>query len=235
MCMRSRTTDAQLASNHAAGGLTGNRHRRRPGRRAAKARAGSRARPSPLSQSHGTRVESNRCSLRLQLPPRRQPPRSHRRRSPTPVVAPYRDPVAQQVGQLERRMQQIEESSQRRERSMLRAIGAIQDRSATLAPTARRRAAATPAASQQPAAAARDACDRRTPPARSSRAATRERPPRRRRRQRSRSTFKTPTSAPSWRCSAARPASTSWPARASPARSPPTSTASMSKRRWPRS
>src|SRR4051812_8362463 len=39
-----------------------------------------------------------------------------------PVVAPYRDMVAQQVGQLEETLQQIQESSQRRDRSMLRAI-----------------------------------------------------------------------------------------------------------------
>jgi type IV pilus assembly protein PilQ len=45
----------------------------------------------------------------------------------SPVVAPYRDPVAQQVGQLEDTIQQIQESSQRRDRSMLRAIEAIQD------------------------------------------------------------------------------------------------------------
>src|SRR5688572_16790888 len=44
-----------------------------------------------------------------------------------PVVASYRDPIAQQVGQLEDALQQVEESAQRRDRSMLRAIGAIQD------------------------------------------------------------------------------------------------------------
>jgi type IV pilus assembly protein PilQ len=45
----------------------------------------------------------------------------------TPVVAPYRDPVSRQVGQLEETLQQFEESSHRRERSMLRAIAALQD------------------------------------------------------------------------------------------------------------
>jgi type IV pilus assembly protein PilQ len=45
-----------------------------------------------------------------------------------PVVAPYRESVARQVNQLEDTLQQIEESSQRRERSMLRAIAAIQDK-----------------------------------------------------------------------------------------------------------
>jgi type IV pilus assembly protein PilQ len=46
---------------------------------------------------------------------------------PAPVVAPYRDPVARQVGQLEESIQQLEESSHRRERSLLRAIAAIQN------------------------------------------------------------------------------------------------------------
>ncbi len=46
----------------------------------------------------------------------------------SPILAPYRDPVAKQVGQLEDTIQQLEESSQRRDRSMLRAIAAIQDR-----------------------------------------------------------------------------------------------------------
>jgi type IV pilus assembly protein PilQ len=46
----------------------------------------------------------------------------------TPVVAPYRDLVARQVGHLEESLQELEESSHRRERSMLRAIAAIQDR-----------------------------------------------------------------------------------------------------------
>src|SRR6478672_8958134 len=45
-----------------------------------------------------------------------------------PVVAPYRDPVARQVGQLEETLQELEESSHRRERSMLRALAAMQDR-----------------------------------------------------------------------------------------------------------
>src|SRR6478752_6162345 len=45
-----------------------------------------------------------------------------------PVVAPYRDPVARQVGQLEETLQELEESSHRRERSMLRALAALQDR-----------------------------------------------------------------------------------------------------------
>lgn len=44
-----------------------------------------------------------------------------------PVVAPYRDPVAKQVGQLEETLQQLEETSQRRERSMLRAIENLQN------------------------------------------------------------------------------------------------------------
>jgi type IV pilus assembly protein PilQ len=47
---------------------------------------------------------------------------------PQPVVAPYRDTVARQVGQIEESILQLEESSHRRERSMLRAIAAIQDR-----------------------------------------------------------------------------------------------------------
>src|SRR5262245_51114689 len=46
---------------------------------------------------------------------------------PAPVVAPYRDPVARQVGQLEESIQQLEESSHRRARSLLRAIAAIQN------------------------------------------------------------------------------------------------------------
>src|SRR3954468_8073645 len=33
---------------------------------------------------------------------------------PAPVVAPYRDPIARQVGQLEETMQELEESSHRR-------------------------------------------------------------------------------------------------------------------------
>jgi type IV pilus assembly protein PilQ len=45
-----------------------------------------------------------------------------------PVLAPYRDRVAQQVDQLEDTIQQLEESSHRRQRSMLQAIEAIQDR-----------------------------------------------------------------------------------------------------------
>jgi len=45
-----------------------------------------------------------------------------------PVVAPYRDPVARQMGQLEETLQELEESSHRRERSMLRALAAMQDR-----------------------------------------------------------------------------------------------------------
>lgn len=45
-----------------------------------------------------------------------------------PILAPYRDLVAQQVGQLEETLQQIQESSQRRDRSMMRAISEIQDR-----------------------------------------------------------------------------------------------------------
>lgn len=45
-----------------------------------------------------------------------------------PVVAPYRDPIARQVGQLEDSIQQLEDSSYRRQRSMLQAIEAIQDR-----------------------------------------------------------------------------------------------------------
>jgi len=45
-----------------------------------------------------------------------------------PVVAPYRDLVARQVGHIEESLQELEESSHRRERSMLRAIAAIQDR-----------------------------------------------------------------------------------------------------------
>jgi type IV pilus assembly protein PilQ len=47
---------------------------------------------------------------------------------PEPVVAPYRDRVARQVGQIEESLQELEESSHRRERSMLRAIAAIQER-----------------------------------------------------------------------------------------------------------
>src|SRR4051812_4186381 len=45
----------------------------------------------------------------------------------TPVIVPYRDPVAQQVNQLGEALQQIEQSSQRREKSLLRAIEAVQD------------------------------------------------------------------------------------------------------------
>src|SRR5262249_37402339 len=47
---------------------------------------------------------------------------------PAPVIAPYRDIVARQVGALEESIQQLEESSYRRERTMLRAIAAIQNR-----------------------------------------------------------------------------------------------------------
>ena len=47
--------------------------------------------------------------------------------APLPVTAPYRDPVARQVGQIEETLQQLEESSHRRERSMLRAIASLQD------------------------------------------------------------------------------------------------------------
>src|SRR6478736_3169935 len=59
--------------------------------------------------------------------------------NPAPVVAPYRDLVARQVGHLEESIQELEESSHRRERSMLRAIAAIQDRIEVAPP----RAAAT--------------------------------------------------------------------------------------------
>src|SRR5947208_4187372 len=48
--------------------------------------------------------------------------------SAAPVVAPYRDPVARQMGQLEDTLQELEESSHRRKRSMLRAIPAMQNR-----------------------------------------------------------------------------------------------------------
>src|SRR4029079_175555 len=48
--------------------------------------------------------------------------------SAAPVIAPYRDSVARQMGQLEETLQVLEESSHRRERSMLRAIAAIQER-----------------------------------------------------------------------------------------------------------
>src|SRR4051794_23467428 len=44
-----------------------------------------------------------------------------------PIVAPYRDPVARQVGRLEESLQELEESSHRRERSLMRAIAAIQN------------------------------------------------------------------------------------------------------------
>ncbi len=47
---------------------------------------------------------------------------------PEPVVAPYRDRVARQVGQIEESLHELEESSHRRERSMLRAIAAMQER-----------------------------------------------------------------------------------------------------------
>jgi type IV pilus assembly protein PilQ len=62
---------------------------------------------------------------------------------PTPALAPYRDPVARQVGQLEDSIQQLEESSHRRERSMLRAIASIQDQ---MDDTQRKPAAPPPAA-----------------------------------------------------------------------------------------
>lgn len=45
-----------------------------------------------------------------------------------PVVAAYRDPIARQVGQIEESLQQLEESSLRRQRSMLNAIEAIHER-----------------------------------------------------------------------------------------------------------
>ena len=46
---------------------------------------------------------------------------------PAPVEAPYRDPIARQVGRLEETIQDMEEASQRRERSLLRAISTIQN------------------------------------------------------------------------------------------------------------
>lgn len=45
-----------------------------------------------------------------------------------PVIAPYRDPISRQVTQLEQSLEDIQESADRRQRSMLRAIAAIQDR-----------------------------------------------------------------------------------------------------------
>jgi type IV pilus assembly protein PilQ len=74
----------------------------------------------------------------------------------TPVVAPYRDPIARQVGQLEDTIQQLEESSQRRERSMLRAIANLQTQLDTQpAPAAvATPPAPTPAAPPAPAAPA---------------------------------------------------------------------------------
>src|SRR5205823_3997506 len=45
-----------------------------------------------------------------------------------PVIAPYRDPVTRQMGQFEETLQELENSSHRRERSMMRAIAAIQNR-----------------------------------------------------------------------------------------------------------
>jgi type IV pilus assembly protein PilQ len=79
----------------------------------------------------------------------------------TPLVAPYRDPVARQVGQIEEALQHIEESSQRRERSMLRAIAALQDQiqlapppapQPPLVPPAQQSAPDFPPAEQLPAA-----------------------------------------------------------------------------------
>ncbi len=46
---------------------------------------------------------------------------------PAPVIAPYRDPVTAQIGELQDTIFQIEQSSQRRQASMMRAFTALQD------------------------------------------------------------------------------------------------------------
>ena len=46
----------------------------------------------------------------------------------SPVVAPYRDPIARQVSQLEQSLEDIQDAADRRQRSMLRAIASIQER-----------------------------------------------------------------------------------------------------------
>ena len=64
------------------------------------------------------------------IPPSNQPvlPPAAPAFAAAPVVAPYCDPVARQMGQFEETLQELENSSHRRERSMLRAIAAIQNR-----------------------------------------------------------------------------------------------------------
>src|SRR5262245_46578960 len=78
---------------------------------------------------------------------------------PVPVVAAYRDPIARQVGNLEESIQQLEESSQRRDRSMLRAIAAIQERIDDTP-----RAGTLPAEAPQPPQPALDALAGAAPP-----------------------------------------------------------------------
>jgi hypothetical protein len=102
--------------------------------------------PIPPPKKRGSEVASPvtmHPAVVQALPP--SPTPAH---EPTPVVAPYRDAVARQVGQLEDSIQELEESSHRRERSMLRAIAAIQDRIDDPPP----RAPAAPAAPAAPPA-----------------------------------------------------------------------------------
>jgi len=71
-----------------------------------------------------------------------------------PRIATYRDPIARQVDELEATLQQIEASSQRRERSMLHAIAALQDQMETrAAPPPAPAGEAPPAPAAPPAAA----------------------------------------------------------------------------------
>jgi type IV pilus assembly protein PilQ len=79
----------------------------------------------------------------------------------SPVIAPYRDPVAAQIGALQETVFDIEQSSQRRQNSMMRAFTALQSQLAeaqqpALPPPA---ATAPPEATGQPAAAGPSADD----------------------------------------------------------------------------
>jgi type IV pilus assembly protein PilQ len=66
-----------------------------------------------------------------QAPQQQEPPPVGERRVPPPPIepalAPYREPIARQMGRLEEAILQIEEASHRRERSLLRAISAVQE------------------------------------------------------------------------------------------------------------
>ena len=67
-----------------------------------------------------------------------------------PVEAPYRDPIARQVGRLEETLLDMEEASHRRERSLMRAISTLQSQIEAPAQPAAQPAPAAPPSDAQP-------------------------------------------------------------------------------------